>query len=189
MPVPTEIPAPLRTVPRYCPERLLPPYRFVPGVHPHPRRDPAGHSYTEAEPPRRDWDPAAWTSLSDWLWGVDLFNAFFFWEAHEAWERLWIVKPRRSRAALFLQGLIQIAASLLKIHLHSPTAALSLARAGLGKVQSTFTGATLLGLEPSRLLVEFRTYFRPLEAAILPQLDASVPWLRLDIEASPGAAR
>jgi len=189
MPVQTEIRAPRRTLPRYCPERSFPPYRFVPGVQPHPRRDPAGHSHAAPEAPRRDWDPDAWASLTDWLWGVDLFNAFFFWEAHEAWERLWIVKPRRSRVARFLQGLIQIAASLLKIHLHSPTAAQSLARAGLEKVQSIVTGATLLGLEPSRLLVEFRTYFRPLEAASLPQLDTSVPWLRLDIAAEPGVAR
>jgi len=189
MPVQTEIRAPLRTVPRYCPERSFPSYRFVPGLHPHPRRDPAGHSYAAAATAARDWDPAAWASLRDWLWGVDLFNAFFFWEAHEAWEGLWLVKPRRSRPALLLQGLIQISASLLKIHLRSPTAALSLARAGLEKVQSMFTGAALLGLDPSRLLAEFRTYFRPLEAATLPQLDASVPWLRLECEAISGAAR
>jgi hypothetical protein len=187
MPVQTEIPAPQRSLPRYCPERRFPPYRYVPGLHPHPRRDRGGHSYAVEETPAGNWDAADWASLGDWLWGVDLFNAFFFWEAHEAWEKLWVTAPRRSSPALLLQGLIQISASLLKIHLHSPTAARSLAAAGLEKVQSILNGAVLLGLEPRRLLTEFRTYFRPLDAATLPQLDASVPWLRLEREAICGA--
>lgn len=189
MPVQTEIRAPLRTVPRYCPGRPFPPYRYVPGLHPHPRRDPGGHSHAIAEARPAEWDAAQWASLDDWLWGCDLFNAFFFWEAHEAWEGLWISAPRRSRPALLLQGLIQISASLLKIHLRSPTAARSLAAAGLEKVQSILNGAVLLGLEPRRLLTEFHTYFRPLEAATLPRLDTSVPWLRLEGEAISGATR
>jgi predicted metal-dependent hydrolase len=41
--------------------------------------------------------------------GVDLFNSRSFWEAHEAWEEIWLHDS--SPARLFLQGLIQLAAA------------------------------------------------------------------------------
>lgn len=41
--------------------------------------------------------------------GVRHFNAREFWEAHEAWEELWL--ESESRLVEFLQGLIQLAAA------------------------------------------------------------------------------
>jgi hypothetical protein len=41
--------------------------------------------------------------------GIELFNAQRFWDAHEAWERPWLVTSGDFR--LFLQGLIQLAAA------------------------------------------------------------------------------
>lgn len=41
--------------------------------------------------------------------GVDLFNAHKFWEAHEAWESLWLRASGDEKT--FLQGLIQLAAA------------------------------------------------------------------------------
>lgn len=43
------------------------------------------------------------------LRGVEHFNALEFWEAHEAWEELWLVAE--TDIEQFLQGLIQIAAA------------------------------------------------------------------------------
>ena len=43
------------------------------------------------------------------LEGLDHFNARRFWEAHEAWETIWLVAE--SDVEQFLQGLIQIAAA------------------------------------------------------------------------------
>src|SRR5215470_9912741 len=170
MPVLTEIRAPERSAPRYCPERPLPPYRYVPGLHPHPVRDPAGHSY-QAAPAR---------TLIDWLFGVDLFNAFYFWEAHEAWEGLWAAKPRDSAPARMLQGLIQIAAALLKIHLGSLAGAAALSREGLDKLAAVAaTVPTMLGLQLPDTITTFHHYFRPLKERTLPPLDASVPPLLL----------
>src|SRR5262249_49365822 len=114
-----EIPNPgERGVPRYS-HRPFPAYRFVPGLHPHPHRDPARHSYEPQPTLKRHapWRVEEWRTLDDWLYGVDLFNAFYFWEAHEAWEGLWAAAGRDSAPALMLQGLIQIAAALLKTHL------------------------------------------------------------------------
>ena len=75
-----DIPPPRRTAPRYFPSATFPSYRYVPGVHPHPVRDPAGHSYHSRGHVSTvsSWKADEWRSLSDWLWGVDLFNAFFF---------------------------------------------------------------------------------------------------------------
>jgi len=41
--------------------------------------------------------------------GVEHFNSLEFWEAHEAWEELWLVAE--TEVEQFLQGLIQIAAA------------------------------------------------------------------------------
>jgi len=46
--------------------------------------------------------------------GVRLFNARKFFQAHEAWEELWLAQTGKEKA--FLQGLIQLAAAF---HHHS----------------------------------------------------------------------
>ncbi len=72
------------------PSRNRPPYSYVPGgPFPHPIREPSGHSYghrTEAVPPI---EPDGWRDSPAYLRGIDLFNAGYYWEAHEAWEPLW----------------------------------------------------------------------------------------------------
>ena len=49
------------------------------------------------------------------LYGVDLYNHGYLWEAHEAWEGLWHQAKRDALQAEFLQGLIQCAAAALKV--------------------------------------------------------------------------
>ena len=70
----------------------LPPYRFLPGHNERPREDHCGASGFAA--------------------GVDLYHAGYLWEAHEVWETLW--KESRSD---YYQGLIQMAAALIKVHI------------------------------------------------------------------------
>ena len=186
MPPLAEIHPPNRAVPRYRPDQAFPPYRYVPGRFPHPVRDPHGHSYGASAQVQgvAEWDPAAWRALPDWLRGVDLFNAFFFWEAHEAWERLWAAKPKDSLPAVLLQGLIQVAAALLKVHSGSLAAATTLSCAGLEKIDRVArTAPALLGLNLTETIANFRSYFRPLSERTLPPLDASVPMLLLSSEA------
>ena len=100
--------------PRYGPDEPFPPYRFVSGLHPHPVRDPKGHSYGRVK--EADHVPAdAFREDADYLRGIDLYHAGYLWEAHEAWEGLWkaAIDPV---ARDFYQGLIQLAASLIKAH-------------------------------------------------------------------------
>lgn len=154
----------------------------MPGVHPHPVRDPDGHSYQPQPRSNRHapWEESAWRTVAEWLFGVDLFNAFFFWEAHESWEGLWAAKPRHSVPARMLQGLIQVAAALLKIHLGSLAGAAALSRDGLEKIADTADiRPRLLGLDLRATIIHFTHYFRPLTQRTLPPLDASVPLLLL----------
>jgi len=48
------------------------------------------------------------------LFAIDLFNAGFYWEAHEAWEGLWVAAGRTGVQADFLKGLIKLAAAGVK---------------------------------------------------------------------------
>src|SRR6059058_753307 len=101
-------------IPRLVPDEPFPPYAFVPGRSPHPVSDPAGHSFgaRPETPPRIE--PDSWPTNRTYLYGIDLFNAGYFWEAHEAWESLWHVAGRRGRIADFLKGLIKLAAAGVK---------------------------------------------------------------------------
>jgi len=104
----------------------LPAYRFVPGRHPHPTRNPDGHGLERV---------AELDEREAWLYGLDLFNTRYFWEAHEAWEKVWRAAPNGSRGREVVKGLIQIAAALLKLHLGNETAARSLAERGVRRIE------------------------------------------------------
>ena len=170
-----------RGVPRYS-QRPLPAYRYVPGLHPHPIRDPRGHSYERVPALNRHapWRVDEWRTLDDWLYGVDLFNRFYFWEAHEAWEGLWAAAGRDTAPALLLQGLIQIAAALLKTHMGVVVGARTLSTEGIEKLRRTRElQPELLGLDLQQTLAAFTGYFAPLECDHLPDLGLQVPQLRL----------
>jgi uncharacterized protein len=180
--------APLGDIPDPPPSRAsrygatpLPPYRYVPGLHPHPTRDPRGHSYEpEAKLNRHaPWRPADWRQLEAWLYGVDLFNAFYFWEAHEAWEGLWAAVERGNTPSLMLQGLIQLAAALLKTHMSSVAGAHVLAREGLDKLRrAAAESPRFMGVDLGFVIRAFAEYFAPLAVGVLPDV-AAAPVLKL----------
>lgn len=106
--------------------RPLPAYRHVPGLTPHPVNHPAGHSYGAAEiviPPGSLELPEHWYDCEAYLFGVDLFNQAYFWEAHEAWEAIWHAVGHESLPGRFIQSLIQVSAALLKRHMEIDTGA------------------------------------------------------------------
>lgn len=118
--------------PRYS-QLAFPGYRYVPGRCPHPTRDPEGHSYGRETSALQSFDPERWQNCEPYLYGVDLFNHGYWWEAHEAWEACWIAAGKKSPSGLFLQGLIQVAAACLKKHQGHIDGALRLAADGLDK--------------------------------------------------------
>jgi len=85
--------------PRYWPERSLPERAFIPGRGPKPAAAAEQRAaYLSAE---------RWRDSAAYLWGVDLYNYGYAWEAHEAWEALWRAAKRDATQATYLQGLIQ----------------------------------------------------------------------------------
>lgn len=98
---------------RLVPERNFPGYAYLPGKHPHPVRDPLGHSYQS--------DPGTVVAVEESLsshvfrWGIDLFNHGYYWEAHEAWEPLWHAAKQSAQHRRFFKGLILLAAAGVKI--------------------------------------------------------------------------
>lgn len=103
------------TPPRYT-DRPFPSYRFVPGRAPHPVRDPDGHSYNKPPLQLSPFAAGDWQSCDEYLYGIDLFNHGYWWEAHEALEAVWVAAGRQTETGLFVQGLIQIAVAHLKMY-------------------------------------------------------------------------
>jgi len=67
------------------------------------------------------------------LEGIEHFNARRFWEAHEAWETLWL--EAESDLEQFLQGLIQVAAAYHHIQRGTYRGAPRLFAAGLRRLE------------------------------------------------------
>ena len=101
-------------VPRYS-QRSFPRYRYVPALHPHPVIDPQGHSYKKEEEKPSYLPPEQWKHNDLYLYGIDLFNNGYWWEAHEAWEGIWLTTAKSDLEGQYLQGLIQFSAALLKL--------------------------------------------------------------------------
>lgn len=96
--------------PRLLPSRSFPRYAYLPGRGPHPVRHPEGHSY-RAEPIQ----VIASLDAGEFLWGQDLFNHGYYWEAHEAWEGLWQTANKGTPLRVFLKALILLSAAGVKI--------------------------------------------------------------------------
>ena len=65
--------------------------------------------------------------------GVELFNACHFWEAHEAWEEIWLTSSGDEKQ--FLQGLIQLAAAYHHVHRGTFPGAIRLFEAALRRLE------------------------------------------------------
>lgn len=96
---------------RYATEIPFPAYAFVPGQQPrHEAQSDRAISVGSKVP----------TGLTDliaspqYLYAVDLFNAGYYWEAHEEWEELWVAVGRTGLVADLLKGLIKLAAAGVK---------------------------------------------------------------------------
>jgi mutator protein MutT len=135
----------------------LPPYRYLPGLLPHPFRDPAGHAWCGGGAPELpSYTPVApWTEDERWLRGLELAVHRYYWEAHEVWEGIWKALDRSGPDAQRVQSLVQLAAAALKLHAGQPALAHTLTEAACARLEAT--GAALWwGLDLGRLLVEAR---------------------------------
>jgi hypothetical protein len=155
----------------------LPPYTYVPGGRvPHPISDPRGHSHGETLSQARPIVGDAWHESPDYLRGVALFNAGFYWEAHEAWERLWHAHGRTGPVADVLQALIKLAAAGVKVRQGQPRGVATHARRAaeaLRRIAST-SGPRRLGLDLEELTdTATRIADRPPSTDLLPEAPAA----------------
>lgn len=127
--------------------RAFPPYRHEPGRTPHPERSPEGYRY------REEWEASAsdaslagnaWRDNELYLYGVDLFNAGYFWEAHAAWEVLWVAANDDETKA-FLRSLIQLAAGCLKRSTGRPRGAGKLFASACSRLERLAESRPILG--------------------------------------------
>jgi hypothetical protein len=115
-----------------------------------PARPPAGRAPVTprqpAKPPAATPSgPVDFDTLLDR--GIDLFNRRRFFEAHDVWEDAWRVSS--GDRALFLQGLIQIAAGLVKWQrgqLRGMTGLLAKGAEKLERLGARFEGVDVKGL-------------------------------------------
>jgi uncharacterized protein len=94
--------------------------------------------------------PPPWDALAR---GADLFNRGLYWEAHEAWEELWL--ELEDAPKLFVQGLIQVAAAGHKAFAQGqPRGCVKLLGTALEKLEPS--PADFLGVETRRFLSALR---------------------------------
>jgi predicted metal-dependent hydrolase len=154
-------------IPRFVPDEPFPPYSYVPGRFPHPTSDPAGHSFGAALKHPSSPDPNHWETSRDYLYGVDLFNHGYYWEAHEVWEGLWHACGRAGLTGWFVKGLIKLAAAGVKAregkpegvrsHAHRAKELFQQVTRQLGPAQPHYMGLSLSGLIALAVLVNNRS--------------------------------
>jgi hypothetical protein len=145
---------------RYAPSRAFPPYAYLPGRDAHPTGDPRGHSYGREETPAPHFAPARWRENVEYLFGVDLYNHGYLWEAHESWETLWHGAKHDAQQAEFLQGLIQCAAAALKVRMQQPRGVEKLAALGLARLERVAreAGPSFMGVDVHDFVRSFRAF-------------------------------
>jgi hypothetical protein len=128
---------------------VFPPYAYVPrGPWPHPTSSPHGHSAGRAHQSEPPIATEAWSGSTAYVRGFALFNAGYYWEAHEVWEGLWHAHGRKGPTADILRGLIKIAAAGVKVREHQPGGVATHARRAAALFASTRrqAGPNQLGL-------------------------------------------
>jgi hypothetical protein len=138
---------------RLVPDQPFPPYSYVTGQFPHPIRDPQGHSFGVAAERCSKPDADHWFDCRPYLYGLDLFNFGYYWEAHETWEQVWHAAGRAGPLADFIKGLIKLAAAGVKArerrpegvrrHAHRAAELFSLVAETLLPGQSSYMGLSL----------------------------------------------
>lgn len=150
---------------RFAPRLALPTTAFVPGREGSSRPAPITL-------PARALPPGMWRENEAWLFGADLWNHGFVWEAHEAWELVWR-SPFDARQAEFVRGMIQCAAAASKIASGALDSATKLARTGTHRIESAAHDERYMGLDARSFSSAFLhfTATRPVSIDARPRIE------------------
>lgn len=170
-PPPPFVPPDVAEIPWYGADRTLPASRFIPG------RDPRPEQLRNAPDIHQPWTPEQWRTLQAYLRGTDLFNRWYYWEAHESWEPLWRAHPPQSDPARFIQGLISAAAALLKHRMGNARSAQTLLEAACERL-SPFQGIWM-GLSVETFRTDMDRYLASITAETSRPFSPETPRMRL----------
>lgn len=92
----------------------LPPYRFIPGINPHPYKEKQGYNYGKSEPTFVGTTKQFYNE-EFYKFALDLFNNGHYWEAHIYFESLWNSFGRKGQQADYFKGLIQLCAAAVNL--------------------------------------------------------------------------
>lgn len=122
----------------------FPAYAFVPGG-PWPHPSTGSRSNAEVAP----ISAGNWEASAEYRRGIVLFNAGYYWEAHEVWEGLWHAHGRRGGTADLIKGLIKLAAAGVKVRERQRHGVVTHARRAAASFESARAqgGAHQLGLD------------------------------------------
>ena len=150
-------------------ELPLPEYTHIPGITPHPLGDPRGHSFgkVHAVYPVPNWQDLPECEL--FQVGRRLFNAGYYWEAHEAWEGVWIAAGRSGLVADFVKGLIKLAAAGVKLREDSAIGA----QRHLARAEELFLLTATRLTEPSNDVTHLLSVVRNLKQSLPPTPEAN----------------
>lgn len=130
---------------RYRPHLALPHYRYVPGqgAKDEQRKDIPKFKLEKL-------NNEHWKDNDAYLYGIDLFNQGFYYEAHEVWEELWHFTGHNSTEGAFLKALIQWTAIHLKNKMNEIKPAERLQKSFQNKIeeiQKKITKTSWMGLD------------------------------------------
>ncbi len=127
----------------------LPEIAYVPGKTLRPTKEPL--SSEKIVPENLTKLPPADNPF--FLYGVDLFNHHYFWEAHEAWETIWHLEDNRGLRNL-LQGAIQVSGGFLKVVQENEKGARILWKKAHGRLSRELLRETKVDIEPILTMLE-----------------------------------
>jgi hypothetical protein len=115
-----------------------------------------------------------WTGNIAYLAGLELYQAGYFWEAHEVLEPFWMSCAPNSRERHLVAGLIQLANTCLKLRMCRPRAASRLSEMVIDHLAEASSGGgpILMGLDCKGLLEETRAWRSRMPAAVTARLPA-----------------
>ena len=114
----------------------LPGYQYIPGQTKRPGDDMGPAHIHDCSQVNAQITAQNWFKSPAFVYALDLFNAQYWWETHEVLELIWIETGKTTNSALFIQGIIQVAAALVKNKQGNLAAALRLSDKGFKKIES-----------------------------------------------------
>ena len=143
--------------PRYMPDETFPEYRHVPGTN----REIQGR-FGHSEDAILDLPtPSGWRDNTDYLFGIDLFNYAYWYEAHAIWNPLWHRATGNYR--LFINGLALVADAMLLHHQRDLRGLRDQMSLGTGNLTAVLNaeGDVYMGLNLHLLMRSLDTFISP----------------------------